>query len=160
MTKAEELFILLTSEIPNVKDGKMFGAVTTGMIADQLKTQFDVTLDKRKIHFPQPIRALGEHEVELRLHTDVTTTLKVRVESSTPVAPPPIAPAGEHKRDDYRTEKRGKRPEPAADKADSAESKPRSARTEKSGRVERPVRSEKGPKAEKAGDTGKSHSPK
>src|SRR6266404_6118414 len=31
-------------------DGKMFGSVTTGMIADQLKTQFDVTLDKRKIH--------------------------------------------------------------------------------------------------------------
>src|SRR5438874_5163392 len=62
------------------EDGKMFGTVTTGMIADQLKTQFDVTLDKRKIHLEHPIRALGEHEVELRLHQDVATTLKVRVE--------------------------------------------------------------------------------
>ena len=31
-------------------DGKLFGAVTAGTIADQLKTQFDITLDKRKIH--------------------------------------------------------------------------------------------------------------
>src|SRR2546430_3233640 len=56
-------------------DGKMFGSVTAGMIADQLKTQFDVTLDKRKIHLASPIRALGQHDVELRLHTDVVTTL-------------------------------------------------------------------------------------
>ena len=46
-------------------DGKMFGAVTAGMIADQLKPQFDVALDKRKIHLEHPIRPLGEHEVEL-----------------------------------------------------------------------------------------------
>ena len=42
------------------EDGKMFGTVTSGMIADQLKTQFDVTLDKRKIHLEHPIRALGD----------------------------------------------------------------------------------------------------
>src|SRR5947199_329511 len=65
------------------EDGKMFGAVTSGMIADQLKTQFDVSLDKKKIHLEHPIRALGEHEVELRLHQDVNTTLKLRVESTT-----------------------------------------------------------------------------
>src|SRR6188474_1952448 len=77
-------------------DGKMFGAVTSGMIADQLKTQFDVSLDKRKIHLEHPIRALGEHEVELRLHADVVTKLQVRVESTTPVAvPTPEAAPGE-----------------------------------------------------------------
>src|SRR5437763_385437 len=68
------------------EDGKMFGTVTPGMIADQLKTQFEVTLDKRKIHFEHPIRTLGEHDVELRLHADVATKLKVRVECSTPIA--------------------------------------------------------------------------
>src|SRR6476659_805643 len=65
------------------EDGKMFGTVTSGMIADQLKTQFDIALDKRKIHLELPIRTLGEHEVELRLHADVNSKLKVRVESST-----------------------------------------------------------------------------
>ena len=65
-------------------DGKMFGTVTPGMIADELKHQFDITLDKKKIHTDAPIRTLGEHEVELRLHAELKSTLKVRVESTTP----------------------------------------------------------------------------
>src|SRR5437588_5774083 len=101
------------------EDGKMFGSVTSGTIADQLKTQFDVALDKKKIHLENPIRTLGEHEVELRLHHDVVTKLKVRVESSNPLPPPVEAPA--ERRDD-RGDRRGKRPErtetaPAAEKA-------------------------------------------
>src|SRR3954454_3971541 len=100
------------------EDGKMFGSVTTGAIADQLKTQFDVALDKKKIHLEQPIRTLGEHEVELRLHADVTTKLKVRVESSNPL-PPPTAEAPVERRDD-RGDRRGKRAEsaPVAEKAE------------------------------------------
>src|SRR5271165_1205574 len=66
-------------------DGKMFGTVTPGMIADELKHQFEITLDKKKIHLEAPIRALGEHEVELRLHAELKSTLKVRVESTSPV---------------------------------------------------------------------------
>jgi large subunit ribosomal protein L9 len=73
------------------EDGKMFGTVTSGMIADQLKRQFDVVLEKRKIHLEQPIKALGEHEVELRLHPQVNAKLKVRVESTTPLAAPAVA---------------------------------------------------------------------
>ncbi len=69
-------------------DGKMFGNVTSGTIADQLKTQFDISLDKKKIHLDQPIKTLGDFEVELRLHPEVKSTLKVRVESSTPLPPP------------------------------------------------------------------------
>src|SRR2546423_1859931 len=91
------------------EDGKMFGTVRPGMIADQLNTQFDVTLDKRKIHLEHPIRMLGEHEVELRLHADVVTTLKVRVESSTPLPAPAAPPPPEGRREEQRTEKRGRR---------------------------------------------------
>src|SRR5437763_7341547 len=68
-------------------DGKMFGAVTAGTIADELKHQFDISLDKRKIHLEHPIRTLGEHDVELRLHAEVPATLKVKIESTTPPAP-------------------------------------------------------------------------
>src|ERR1041385_7196830 len=53
-------------------DGKMFGSVTSGTIADELKHQFDISLDKRKIHLEHPIRTLGEHDVELRLHAEVS----------------------------------------------------------------------------------------
>jgi large subunit ribosomal protein L9 len=101
------------------EDGKMFGTVTPGMIADQLKTQFEITLDKKKIHLEQPIRALGEHEIELRLHADVTAPLKVRVESTTPPPAPPVA-APDEKKEERRTEKRGRRPEAQHEKGEAA----------------------------------------
>jgi large subunit ribosomal protein L9 len=116
-------------------DGKMFGSVTAGMIADELKHQFDITLDKRKIHLEHAIKALGEHTLELHLHADVKSTLKVRVESLTPI----IAPVVETAPADVRTEKRGKRVE----KTEVAEAKPKAAKEEK------PVKAAKAPKAEK-----------
>jgi large subunit ribosomal protein L9 len=116
-------------------DGKMFGSVTAGMIADELKHQFDITLDKRKIHLESAIKTLGEREVELHLHAEVKSTLKVRVESLTPVTAPAVeaAPA------EAKTEKRGKR----AEKTEVAEEKPKAAKEEK------PVKAAKAPKAEK-----------
>ncbi|MEI6193647.1 MAG: 50S ribosomal protein L9 [Verrucomicrobiota bacterium] len=104
-------------------DGKMFGSVTAGLIADELKHQFDITLDKRKIHLEAAIRALGEHEVALHLHAEVKSTLKVRVESLTPISAPVVeaAPA------EAKTEKRGKRVE----KPEVAEEKPKAAKAPK-----------------------------
>ena len=115
------------------EDGKMFGSVTAGMIADELKHQFDISLDKRKIHLEHPIRALGDHEVELHLHAEVKGTLKVRVESLTPVITPApgAAPTGAKPEDDkrHRTEKRshGKRDAEGekAGKPEAAEAKPK-----------------------------------
>jgi large subunit ribosomal protein L9 len=79
------------------EDGKMFGSVTSGAIADELKQQFEIVLDKKKIHLGHPLRSLGEHEVELLLNPQVTTTLKVRIDSTTPVIKPPQAPVREVK---------------------------------------------------------------
>jgi large subunit ribosomal protein L9 len=103
-------------------DGKLFGTVTAGMIADELKHQFDIALDKKKIHLEAPIKALGEHEVELRLHAEVKSTLKVRVESLTPLAAPVEAPVETKP----HTEKRGKRVE-----AEKTEAAPKAAKAEK-----------------------------
>lgn len=137
-------------------DGKMFGTITTGMIADQLKTQFDVNLDKRKIHLEHPIRTLGDHEVELRLHADVATTLKVHVESTTP-APAPAAESAEEagKEQHPKTEKRGRRPEAAGDKAEKG------AKTESAEKGHRPAaRGERRPRAERAPKSEKAAAPK
>jgi large subunit ribosomal protein L9 len=129
-------------------DGKMFGAVTSGTIADQLKTQFDVALDKRKIHLEHPIRALGEHDVELRLHADVVTKIKVRVESSTPATVvADAAPGPEGRREEHRTEKRGRRPEVEAEKIEKPEGAEKRGKGEKPARGERPARGEKTSKA-------------
>src|SRR5262245_38280892 len=50
-------------QVKTGEDGKMFGSVTPGAIADQLKHQFDISLDKRKIHIEHPLRTLGDHEI-------------------------------------------------------------------------------------------------
>lgn len=132
------------------EDGKMFGSVTAGMIADELKHQFDIALDKRKIHLEHPLRATGEYELELNLHAEVKGTLKVRIESLTPAAAPAAeaaAPAGA-KEEKPRTEKRGYSKRPAegekAEKVEAAgEKKPHAAKAEK------PAKAAKAPKAEK-----------
>src|SRR5580698_3519561 len=98
--------LICTVKVKTGEDGKMFGSVTAGMIADELKHQFDITLDKKKIHLEHPIKALGEYDIELHLHAEVKSTLKIRVESTTPVA----APAPEAAPTEHRTEKRGRRP--------------------------------------------------
>jgi large subunit ribosomal protein L9 len=122
------------------EDGKMFGAVTSGMIADEMKHQFDVTLDKRKIRLEHPIKTLGEHEIELHLHAEVKATLKVRVESTTPAPVVEAAPAAEAP----RTEKRGKRFE----KVEVAE-KPKASKSDKAApTVERKPKTDKAAKAE------------
>lgn len=146
------------------EDGKMFGTVTPGMIADQLKTQFDVSLDKRKVHLEHPIRVLGEHDVELRLHADVVTRLKVRVESSSPLPVAEAPSATEARKEEHqKTEKRGRRSEAPGDKTGKAETGdkggerphrgPRGDRPPRAGgapRAERPAKSEKPAKPEKA----------
>ena len=132
------------------EDGKIFGTVTSGMIADQLKTQFDITLDKRKIHLEAPIRALGDHEVELRLHADVITKVNVRVESSTPPPALTVVPGSEGKKEDPRTEKRGWRPEAAGERAATGDRKSPAARGDRGPRSDKTAKPEKAPEAEKA----------
>ena len=143
-----KLICLIT--VKTGEDGKIFGTVTSGMIADQLKTQFDITLDKRKIHLEAPIRALGDHEVELRLHADVITKVKVRVESSTPPPALTVVPGSEGKKEDPRTEKRGWRPEAAGERAATGDRKSPAARGDRGPRSDKTAKPEKAPVVEKA----------
>ncbi|MGZ4972540.1 MAG: 50S ribosomal protein L9 [Limisphaerales bacterium] len=104
--------LLAVLQVKTGDDGKMFGTVTAGMIADQLKTQFDIALDKRKIHLEHPIKALGDYDVDLRLHPEVHATLKVRVESSTPIVQSEAekeAAEAKEKAEARRSESRGHR---------------------------------------------------
>lgn len=77
--------LICVIKVKTGEDGKMFGAVTAGMIADELKNQFDIVLDKKKIHLEHPIKALGEYQVELHLHSDIKGVLNLRVESLNPL---------------------------------------------------------------------------
>ncbi len=155
-----KLLCLIT--VKTGEDGKMFGTVTSGMIADQLKTQFDISLDKKKIHLEQPIRALGDYEIELRLHPDVTSSLKVHVESSTPLPAPAAPAAAEGKAEEPRTEKRGRRPEAGERPGRADKAAPKGHAGERHGekhvaaKGEKPARPERGPRPEKAAKGAKS----
>ena len=60
------------------EEGKLFGSVTAAQIADTLAER-GLELDRRRIDLAEPIKALGEHDVVVRLHRDVTATLKIKV---------------------------------------------------------------------------------
>ena len=57
----------------------LFGSVTAKDVADGLEAQH-FHIERRKIQLEEPIRTLGEHQVTLRLHRDVSTHIKVVVE--------------------------------------------------------------------------------
>ena len=147
-----------TVKVKTGDDGKMFGSVTAGTIADELKHQFEIGLDKKKIHLEHPIRHLGEFDVELRLHPEVTATLKVHVESTTPLPQPVEAPeakaregAGFARREGapLRTEKRGRKPEAKAGAEVKTEAQGKVARTERPAKTDKAQKA-RAPKTEKA----------
>jgi large subunit ribosomal protein L9 len=62
------------------EEEKLFGAVTSAMIAEALKAH-GADVDRRSILLEEPIKALGIYEVPVKLHTNVTATIKVWVVS-------------------------------------------------------------------------------
>ena len=56
----------------------LYGSVTSGDIAEFLKNK-GVEIDKRKVQLEEPIKKLGDHEVKIKLHPEVTATIKVLV---------------------------------------------------------------------------------
>jgi large subunit ribosomal protein L9 len=61
------------------EEGSLYGSVTAMDIADFLITH-KIDIDKRKIQLEDPIKAVGEYQVSIRLHRDVTVPVKVIVE--------------------------------------------------------------------------------
>jgi large subunit ribosomal protein L9 len=59
--------------------GKLYGSVTSGDIAQAIEEKTKIAVDKRKVALPEPIRTLGEQEVEIKLMIDVKTSIKVEV---------------------------------------------------------------------------------
>lgn len=60
-------------------DDTLFGAVTPKEIAERLRQTKDLGIEWRQLKIAEPIRRLGDYEVEIKLHTDVMGHLKVKV---------------------------------------------------------------------------------
>ncbi len=59
--------------------GRTFGSVSTKEIAEAVKKQLNLELDKKKMQLTDPIKALGFYDVPVKLHPQVTATLRVHV---------------------------------------------------------------------------------
>ena len=59
--------------------GKSFGSVSSKEIAEEVKKQLGFDVDKKKVQLKDAIKTVGTHEVKIKLHQQVITTLKVNV---------------------------------------------------------------------------------
>ena len=60
--------------------GRLFGSVTNQEIADSLKNQTGIALDKRKIVLSDPIKSVGTYTVTCKLGYEITASLSVKIE--------------------------------------------------------------------------------
>jgi large subunit ribosomal protein L9 len=60
-------------------EGRLFGSVTAVDVADAVRAQAGVELDRRRLQLHEPIKSLGTHEVPVKLHTDVEFRITVEV---------------------------------------------------------------------------------
>ncbi len=80
--KSKMVFTLETGE-----SGKAFGSVTANDIATRLKNEIGADIDRHRLALEHPIKSTGEHEISIKLHHDVTATLKITVKSASEPKP-------------------------------------------------------------------------
>ncbi|NMD37372.1 MAG: 50S ribosomal protein L9 [Christensenellaceae bacterium] len=62
--------------------GRLYGAITTQEIANELKIQYDLEIDKRKIELGESIRQTGTYDVLLKLYAGISTKMFLKVEEA------------------------------------------------------------------------------
>lgn len=75
--KLEALTVELTAK--SGEGGRLFGSITTKQVAKELEKKHGYKIDKRKMELDDAIRALGYTNVPVKLHPEVTATLRVHV---------------------------------------------------------------------------------
>jgi large subunit ribosomal protein L9 len=117
MNEAEELSrrigkARLTFTLATGESGKAFGSVTTQDIANRMKHELGLEIDRHKIQLERPIKDTGEHEVGIKLHHDVIAQFKFIVKS----AEEPKAETAEQPEKKHRSFFRRKKEEIAEEK--------------------------------------------
>lgn len=75
--KLDALTIVIDAQVGD--EGQLFGSVTNTMVAEALKAQADVEMDRRRIEINAPIKTAGIHEVTVGLYRHIKATMKVAV---------------------------------------------------------------------------------
>ena len=82
--KAEEIKNIIDSKVITLKvkageNGKVFGSIGGKEIAEAVKVQLGVEIDKKKISSDSRMKDLGQHEIEVKLHHEVKAKIKVKL---------------------------------------------------------------------------------
>ena len=72
----------VTLKIKTGEGGKTFGSVTGKEIAQAIKYELGIDIDKKRIVLPEPIKAVGTREVQIKLHKEVNANIRVKVEEA------------------------------------------------------------------------------
>lgn len=75
--RLKEIKVKLTAKAG--KEGRLFGSITSKDVAEALKAQFNITVDKRKIDLPEGIKSCGIRDVQVTLYPKIVGTFKVEV---------------------------------------------------------------------------------
>jgi large subunit ribosomal protein L9 len=69
----------VTLQVKAGANDRLYGRVTAADIADAVEKELSVKLDKRKVGLLDPIKAIGEYSIPIKLHRNVTVPLKVAI---------------------------------------------------------------------------------
>jgi len=81
---AEDIAKELVPQVINVSakagaEGRLFGSVTAADVVDAVEAQTGVLLDRRMLHLDEPIKTVGTHTVQAKLHADVEFAITLEV---------------------------------------------------------------------------------
>ena len=63
----------------NGNNGKLFGSVTSKQIAEEIKKQYGIAVDKRKVVLERDIKEFGTYKAEVKLYTGISASIDVQV---------------------------------------------------------------------------------
>ena len=73
--------ITVTLKVKAGENGKLFGSITSKDVAEALKSQQKLDIDKKKLVMPDSLKAVGTFEVEVKLYSEINSKFTVKIES-------------------------------------------------------------------------------
>ena len=64
------------------KGGKLFGSITAKQVADEIKKQYNIAVDKRKVVLDCDIKEFGTYSAEVKLYTGISAKIDIQVSES------------------------------------------------------------------------------
>ncbi len=73
--------ITVTLKVKAGENGKLFGSITSKDVAEALKSQYKLDIDKKKLVMPDALKSVGTCEVEVKLYPEISSKFTVKIES-------------------------------------------------------------------------------